>query len=200
MAKRRTNVNRYPSGEIVKSEQIHDDPPNLTVLTARVRRLWGVEAYEVLKTDKNALEARLKAVDDRLLGTSLGRLAHLGKTKPENGISPRQFGAGSYFGWLYRVNAKLRGWPSPNPRALDYGASSAGFSVNPEDSPEWIDEVKSRWGDMYREIIDADGRRGRVFEILKRVLLEDLDLGSVAELGDLRLGLNAICRAKGDKT
>src|SRR5690606_39807138 len=78
------------------------------------------------------------------------RVAHSFPTRRSADLTPHQYAAGSYFGWLYRANAKVRGWPSPNVQAIDYGARASGFSIHPEDSDEYVADIKKRWQEMYR--------------------------------------------------
>lgn len=196
--KRRAGVERYPSGQIKHSHRRgeSEEEATATALEARVRRLWGVEAWLRLR-ETGGLPAAKQAASNPLLGSALGVLFHVGKKHEDIGISAKQYSAGAYFGWLYRANAKVRGWPSPNVRAIDYGAVTGGLSVHPEDSDEYIIDIRRKWSDMYRSIIDADRQAGAVFEILKRVLLENLGPDNIEEIGHLRIGLNAIEKARG---
>ena len=195
--KRKLGVDRYKhDGSIVRSQRKSEDgPANATALEARMRQILGVDAWKAARSTKEALQAACNDMDDPLLGSALGRLLLMGRRDTGEGITKTQYGAGGYFGWLYRANAKVRGWPSPNAKALDYGAAAPGFSTHDEDSDEYVTDVKRKWSDLYGTVMEADGRQGKVFEALKRVLLEDLD----ADVGELRMGLNAINRARGVK-
>lgn len=166
-----------------------------TAEEARIRQLLGVHVWLETRRNEKTLRAARKRVSDPLLGSALGRILY------SNEIDQKQHAAGGYFVWLWRANARVRGWPSPNVRAIDYGSNVGGFSVHAEGSDEWVTDVKRKWGDAYRAIYDANGDHGRstgdIFEILKRTLVEDIGPRNMIELGNLRIGLNAINHARG---
>lgn len=196
----KAGVRRYPSGQIVHADRRpreSEEEATATVLDARVRQVLGVDHWLAARGARNALQDARKKVDDPLLGYALGRLLLVGRKDAAGGINQAQHDAGTYFIWLYKANAKVRCWPSPNTRSIGADMVGGGFSTHPEDSDEWVADIKRKWSDMYGLIIEADGRRGEVFEILKRVLIEDLGPQSQKEIGALRVGLNAINRARG---
>lgn len=193
---RKQGVPRDPrTGRIASG---HDrQPPEAITATAeeaRIRQLLGVDVYLAARRKGKLGEAR-KRVSNPLLGYALGRFLYAGE------IDQKQHDAGAYFLWLYKANAKVRGWPSPNVRAIDYGAIPGGYSTHPEDSDEWARDVKRRWEEAYAAIYDANGDRGKsigpIMEILKRVLVEDIGPSNAYELGNLRVGLNAVNQARG---
>jgi hypothetical protein len=196
--KPRAGVRRYPGGQVHHADRVpleSEEDVKATVLEARLRRELGVEAWMAARgTPKGLREAR-RPMDEPLMGSALGRLLLVGRKNAGDGISQAQHEAGDYFVRLYRARGKLSGWPSPNVRAIDYGATVGGLSVHPEDSPEWIADIKRRWETMNRAVFDVGA--GEVYEILKRVLIEDRGAETMDELGALRLGLNAINRARG---
>lgn len=186
---RTQGVARYPSGQI-KPEAI-----TATAEEARIRQLWGVDVWQEARRNESALREARKKVSNPLLGHALGRLFY------SDQIDRKQYDAGTYFGWLWKAHARLTGAPPPNVRAIDYGAVSSGFSVYPEDTDEWVADIKRRWMDAHRFIYEANGDHGRstgpIMEILKRTLVEDIGPLDKHELGNLRIGLNAINQARG---
>lgn len=205
--KRKTGVGRYPGGQIRHSDRGDETPEQVTAtaLDARMRQILGVDTWLKHKDAGKALKAARNDMANPLLGSALGRLLLAGRDDLANGISQRQYDAGVYFGWLYRNNARVRGWPSPNARGAPVEMTSAGVYNSADLDPELaqtdeekktlnkrIADLKSSWSDMYGALMEADGRRGAVFEAIKRALLEDLD----GDVGELKLGLNAIDRIR----
>lgn len=200
--KRKTGVGRYPGGQIRHSDRVPEDPADIVALEASVRHIWGVEKWLECRANPAAMAAAREAVRDQALRTPLGKLRRAGR---EDGISGKQHSAGIYFGWLLNERNTLRGPPSPNPRSPDYGAvptpsteavQPVSFSEYEKGTEEWEKDVLKRFEVMYGAIIEADRRGGKIFEILKRTLVEDI-MPTEDELGDLRIGLNAIDRARG---
>jgi hypothetical protein len=160
---------------------------------ARIRQLLGVEVYLTAKRKERLDEAR-KKVSNPLLGHALGRLLY-GKE-----IDQTQYDAGFWFAELYRDWSVIRGLPSPNMKALDYGAIP-GRSVASEKDEDQVKSIRRKWERAMKFIYAANGDNGLttgpIFEILKRTLVEDIGPLNAYELGNLRVGLNAINQAKG---
>jgi hypothetical protein len=195
---RKVGVPRNAKGAIAYGHRSITEQPDAMTATAeeaRVRQLLGVEVWVKAQRNEKALEAARKRIRNPLLGYALGRFLHA------NEITRDQHDAGMYFLWLWKANAKVRGWPSPNAKALDYGAIQGGCSTHPEDSDGWVKDVRRRWEGAHRFIFDANGDHGRtaspIMEILKRTLVEDIGPQNAYELGNLRVGLNAINQARG---
>ncbi|MEZ0171040.1 hypothetical protein [Microvirga sp. TS319] len=191
---RKQGVPRNVKGAIAyghRSATEDSDAVRRTAEEARIRQLWGVDVWlKERRSEKTLAEARKRA-GDPLLGYALGRFLYARE------IDQKQHDAGMYFAWLWKANAKIRGWPSPNVKALDYDASFPGLSTYPESSDAYVAEIRRKWGDTYRYILQAQQDFGPVFEILKRTLLEDVGPRNASELGNLRIGLNAINQARG---
>lgn len=176
-----------------------EDAIKATALEARMRQTLGVEEWQDRKRGgQAALAAAMKKLDNPLLGYALGRMLY---TK---GIDQKQHDAGSYFVWIWKTNARLTGAPSPNVKAIDYGATTGGYSTYAEDSPEWVDDIKKRFREAQRAIYEADDdkfghRAGARMEVLKRILVEDKAPANATELGTLRISLNAINQSRGVK-
>lgn len=191
---RKVGVPRNERGAIAYGHRSQTESPEAVKATAeeaRIRHLLGVETWLSERRNEKALAAARKRVSNPLLGYALGRFLYAKE------IDQGQHDAGLYFAWLYQANAKVRGWPSPNIRAIDYSAALSGFSTHPEASDEWVRDVRRKWEDAYRFILDAQKDFGPVFEILKRTLIEDIGPRNMEELGNLRIGLNAINQARG---
>lgn len=194
----RAGVERYPSGQIKHSHRQpreSEEDVKATGLDARLRK--DVKAWLALRNKPEALKTARKSVDNPLLGYALGRLLVVGRKDPADGINQAQHDAGEHFIRLYRARAKIGGWPSPNVRSIGADMVAGGLSTHPEDSDEWVADIRRRWEQMYSLIMEADGQRGEVFEALKRLLIEDLGPQSVREIGAIRVGLNAVNRARG---
>lgn len=159
-----------------------------------MRRELGVDAWLAARGSSRAMREARKRMDEPLRGYALGRLLIKGRKDIALGVTKDQHDAGEYFIWLYQARGRLSGWPSPNIRAIDYGAIKGGLSHHPEDSPEWIADIKRRWEDVNRAIFDL--KMGSVYEVMKRVLIEDQDI-PLEDVGVLRMGLNAVNRARG---
>lgn len=198
---RKVGVPRNPkTGNIASAfERETPEQAKAIALEARLRQQWGVETVLKLQRQQRGAEAALsearRKMDNPLLGYALGRLCYSGE------IDRKQHDAGSYFVWLWKTHARLTGAPSPNVRSIGADMTGGGISCHPEDSDDWANDMKRLWRDTYRYIFDANGDHGRtsgpIFEILKRVLVEDLGPENAAELGALKVGLNAINRARG---
>jgi hypothetical protein len=194
---RKQGVPRNENGAIAyghRSDTENPDKVRAPAEEARVRQLLGVDAWTKARRNEKSLEAARKKVSNPLLGSALGRFLYA------NEIDRDQFEAGFWFAELYRDFAIIRGLPSPNMKALDYGAV-AGRSTAPDKDEDWANGRKRKWERAMKAIYDANGDQGRttgpIFEILKRTIVEDIGPHNAYELGNLRVGLNAINVARG---
>lgn len=191
---RKLNVPRDSKGRIASGyDRERPEAVRATAEEARIRHLLGVDAWVSASRNDNMLEAR-KRVSNPLLGSALGRFLY---TKQ---IDQSQYDAGLWFAELYREVSVINGAPSPNMKALDYGAIP-GRSTAEDKSEAWVKRRKAQWMDVHRALYDANGDQGRttgpIMEILKRTLVEDIGPLNAWELGNLRVGLNAINQARG---
>lgn len=179
-----------------------------------MRQVLGVDEWLARRDQKEAMKAAKSKVDNPLLAPDnpLGRLLYVGRTDKASGISRLQYSAGAYFGWLYRSMRKIRWGHVPEPKAVTLEMAGGNGRYYTEDeldldhasTPEQeqairdrIKEVEQLWSEMYRAIMDADDRKGKVFAILRKVLIDCSYPRSQEEIGDLRTGLNAINKARG---
>lgn len=191
---RKQGVPRTANGRIASGfDRAQPDDIKSVALEARARQVLGVDEFLKAQRQKRGAEAALlkKRMDDPLLGYALGRLRYSGE------IDGKQHDAGSYFIWLWKANARVRGWPSPNVRSIGADMAASGLSTHPEESDEWIADIKRKWSDTYRFIMGAQRDFGPIFEILKRTIVEDIGPQNAEELGNLKIGLNAINSARG---
>jgi hypothetical protein len=165
------------------------DEARSTVLEARLRQFWGVDRWLRDRHNKSAVEEAKRQMSNPLFGYALGRLLY------SREVDQKQHDAGEWFIAIYRANARFRGWPDPNPKSIGGEMVSRGISCHPDDSPEWQRDMRRRFEDAYREIMDAAKDHGeKVYEDLRRVLIEDLP---PSDPGLVRVGLNAVNKARG---
>jgi hypothetical protein len=192
---RKQGVPRDPRTGRIASGHDRQSPEAIKAVAeeARIRQLLGVDVY-IAEKRRGRLEEARKRVSNPLLGSALGRFLH------GEEIDRDQYEAGLWFAEIYRDMAIVRGWPIPNLKALDYGALP-GRSTASDKSPEWVARRRKQWEGAMAAIYHANGDQGRstgpIFEILKRVIVEDIGPSNAYELGNLRVGLNAINQARG---
>jgi hypothetical protein len=192
---RKLGVPRDPRTGRIASGHDRQRPEAITATAeeARIRQLLGVEAWiKASRNDNTMLEAR-KRVSNPLLGSALGRFLF------SKEIDQAQYDAGIWFAEIYRDWSILRGLPSPNMKALDYGAIP-GRSTSAELEEDRVKGIRGKWEKAMKAIFNAHGDNGLttgpVYEILKRVLVEDIGPQNAYELGNLRVGLNAIAKTR----
>jgi hypothetical protein len=223
--KPRAGVRRYKDGSIVRSERLPretEDDTKATALEARLRRELGVEAWLAARGTPKALREARRAMDEPLLSDKnpLGWLLLVGRRDAAAGITQDQYDAGQFFRRLHRLNAVITNPQREHPVAIGADLVGNATEVKPADEVshyedneldpdravdhrheqeirERIAKVKSRWLTLYGFIMEADAQRGEVFSILRKVLIECSPPESMAELGALRTGLNAVNRARG---
>lgn len=122
----------------------------------------------------------------QLAGSVLGRLCL------QREISRGQYEAGCRFAATVVRYARIMGLASPNPRSLDLLGVGGPDHGEPLDDAERIAKARRHYEDMFTALNDApDGRR--YLHALKTCILQDRH----AELGDVRCGLNILCRLWG---
>ncbi len=138
---------------------------------------------------------------DPLAGFCLGRLALAGRNSPTDplSISHAQYEAGDRYASIALKHASVQGYQTGSPRAATFDLAAGGTSCRAERDEAEILDVRRQWSDVYRTLMDVGTslRRGPYVAIatydicLDRIAYEALDEGKV---GDLRIGLNALCR------
>jgi hypothetical protein len=170
---------RYPSGKRTRVERERD--AMATALEARQRH-YGV-------TQKQAKDERL--------GSALGRLAF------KQLISNGQYQAGIEFAKLHHRFTTMFGLPQPNPQSVSnllinegvFGSSPSEVAIDAiERLRKRYDVVKSALDTCDREQTHAIGRQPSrlIYEVI--CLDCDIDEKHAADIGSLRIGLNALSR------
>ena len=173
---------RHPCGKLVQPGQGESQRDAMaTVLEARQRH-FGISARQ--------------ARDERL-GTALGRMAFAGK------ITADQFAAAELYGELMaRCNAVM-GLPNEQPRSVTGILINEGIFGGgaPEPDPELVEKVRRQAAGaalMLRTCDqDVQGSTGRRPSVLVHLLAcHDIEAlrWSAADLHNLRLGLDTLCR------
>jgi hypothetical protein len=124
-------------------------------------------------------------------GSTLGRLFL------ERAISQEQLHAAQRYAICIIQNAKLFGIPSPHPRALDLLMASKGLSCDVEISEEQANEIKGKFRDCRRTLLDCGTNilvGSRVNRVVYGVAIEDWPIGQLqkGDVENLRCGLNVL--------
>lgn len=195
----KAGVRRYPGGQILHADRApleSEEDVKATVLEARMRRELGIDAWLAARGSPRAMREARQRMDDQFRGYELGKLYLRGKRDAAAGVTKDQHDAGGYFLFLYGIECRRNGTPSPNTAAISYG-EARGLSTAPADSEAWIADMRARWLKVYAAIFETQRDCGPIYEALKRVLVEDLPPRNLEEVGALRMGLNAVNRARG---
>ena len=132
-----------------------------TVLEARYRHQNGVTQWQIAKAkaEKNAraYQEALKAMDDAYRGYALGKLVIVGRLDDAAGITEEQHEAGVWFANILKhMAAKVWDSQSMTPKSIAADMVTGGISHHPEDSPEWIEDLKQRFRDVQAYVYRAD--------------------------------------------
>lgn len=133
-----------------------------------------------------------------LQGTVIGRLflRWQGNRSDPGSISDSQYHASQTYLRLVQDNARVLGIPSPHPRAMDLASGSRGKSCGRDVPPDVATEIKGRFRDARRTLLDTGaslGRGSHINRIVYNVVI--LDQGcDKDDIRDLRCGLNALAR------
>ena len=170
---------RYPSGKLTRAETERETMS--TAIDARRRHL-GVS---------------LKAARDERLGSAIGRLAF------KQVISEVQYQAGLQFAELNHRHAAALGLPIPSPQSMSALLVNAGIFGTPpgEMVIDVIEQLKRRHKEATTALDECDrehrlspGRRP-TWLIYRMVCLDqDIDEKNSADVGNLRVALNALVR------
>jgi len=177
--RKRKAGNRYPCGKLKRAETSREAMQ--TALDARQRH-YGVTARQ--------------ARDERL-GTALGRLAF------REEISEAQYQAGLAFADLYRRHNLAIGLPLPGPSSVAGILINEGIFGSAPSEPvlEALDNLRRRFEAATGALDDCDrdnrflpGRRPT--QLVYRIVCadEDATLWPQADIGNLRVALNALIR------
>lgn len=123
----------------------------------------------------------------------------IGQLRLERSISDNQLWAAQAYAQCVISNARLYGIPSPHPRALDLASPFKGQSCAPESDTAVIDEIKGRFRNCRRALLDC-GRDMLVGSAINRivygVVIEDWPRERLQreDVQNLRCGLNVLAR------
>jgi hypothetical protein len=131
---------------------------------------------------------------DSRYGSTIGQL-HLAGL-----ISDDQHHAAQRYLTCVVAYCQLMGIPSPHPRSCDALLAGAGLSCTDELPDERVIEIRRRFSDARRALLDAGREIGvgaRVNAAVYRLVIEDRPWLELAEeeMANVRIGLNALCRA-----
>ena len=186
--RRKRNVLRDARGKSRgEPEGVHPE-----TIAVRLRDLWrdGVPARD----SRDALDA--------LAGFTLGRLLLRNRADPGDpgSINELQYQAGQEWAKLVRRHAAIMGYALGSPKSPSFMLVATGFSCAQEPGAEEIVQVRRRWSDCYRVLMDVCRTHGlAVRDILYAVCIENrpIEFLTPADYGNLRIGLNAMVRALG---
>jgi hypothetical protein len=181
--KRKSNVVRFPGGKVARE---HPDVVRAVVIAQRRKEVPPDQA------------------GDPLAGHTLGRLRlrwRAGTDQPPDAISEEQYVTGEWYGSLCVRHAALMGYATGSPRAAAFERLGAGVSCAAEPDEEVILKTRRLFGDCYRALMET----GRLVRAGPRLgmLVYDVCLDrrhpdslSTGEIGNLKLGLNALGRLR----
>lgn len=152
--------------------------------TGRYKRETKDEIMQLAEANRRRLGVSEAELRSQLAGSFLGRLRLAGE------INAQQFAAGERWGAVVARYARLMGIPLATPKSPSTILTDGGPWRQEEDqSDEAIARIRRDYADAYTALIDLpDGRAA--LAALKAAIIADRP----ASLGDLRCGLNALCR------
>lgn len=135
--------------------------------------------------------ARPEDAESYLYSFTIGRLFY------EDAISQEQFHTADSYLRCVIDNARIYGIPSPHPRAHDMLRVSAGSSCAAEPDPDLVAEIKGKFRDARRTLLDCGrglGIGGEVNRVTYGAVVLDWPMGMLmsGELQNLRCGLNSL--------
>jgi hypothetical protein len=198
--KRKTNVIRDHAG---RSRGETEDSVRSVALAYRAREMKeaGLGHYLARKLHQQRRERSSgHPLADPLNGSTLGLLRQRNKAfrGDPSGINQAQFEAGEKWAALCRQHAQIMGYPIGTTRATPLEVIGGRSCVPDADDEEALD-IRRRWSDCYRALMDegVSVRRGvHVALICWDVCVNNRDIRHMGaqDFGDLRAGLNALAR------
>jgi hypothetical protein len=198
--KRKANVIRDYAG---RSRGEPEDSIRSVALAYRAREMQeaGLGHYLARKGHQRRGErASGHPLADPLNGSTLGLLRQRNKASRDDpsGINQLQFEAGEKWAALCRRHAQIMGYPIGTTRSTPL-EMIGGRSCVPDADDEAALDIRRRWSDCYRALMDAGVslRRGvHVALICWDVCVNNRNIRHMGaqDFGDLRAGLNALAR------
>lgn len=151
--------------------------------SGRPQRESVAEIIAIAANNRVRLGVPAEDARSQLAGSVFGRLCL------QQEINRAHYEAGCRFGAVVVRYARIMGYRSPNPRSLDLMLPAGSGADGPIDDPDEIAKARRQYEDLFTALNDApDGKR--YLKALKICILQDQH----ADLGDLRCGLNILCR------
>jgi hypothetical protein len=198
--KRKANVIRDSAG---RSRGETEDSIRSVALAYRARELAeaGLGHYFANKVHRRRGERGSgHSLADPLNGSTLGLLRQRNKASrgDPSGINQAQFDAGEKWAGLCRRHAQIMGYPIGTTRSTPLELIG-GRSCVPDADDDVALDIRRRWSDCYRALMDAGVslRRGvHVALICWEVCVNNRNIRHMGaqDFGDLRAGLNALAR------
>lgn len=189
---RKANVRRDNNGKSRgEPHQIHPE-----VIAVRERQLRQDGIVLEFKKYEGTREVFRRTADDRLAGTSLGRL-YLRWQQGErfHAISKNQFEAGEAWGNLVRRHMAIVYSTGPDPKSASF---EIGGGLSTKETPEeTIIYVRRKWSDCYNSLMEVCETHGlRVRDVTYGICVEDWPIRQLCwtDFGKLRIGLNSLQR------
>jgi hypothetical protein len=159
------------------------------------------DIVRVAKSQRMRAGAAAEDALNHLHATTLGTLFRrwqLDHGDPSGVSEPQYLAAQRYLGYVV-ANARLLGIPAPHPRSAALLLAGAGLSCEREPDAAWTANVRGRFRDCRRVLLDCGAGLGvgaRVNAAVYAVVVEDRRLGDLgrADIENLRCGLNALAR------
>jgi hypothetical protein len=152
--------------------------------TGRYKREGIDEIMQIAKANRRRLGVPEPELRNQLAGSFLGRLRLAGE------INARQYAAGERWGAVVARYARLMGIPCPSPKSPLPTLIGGGDRHADEALPdEAIARIRRDYADAFAALLDCPDGRAAI-AALKTAVIADRP----ARLGDLRSGLNVLCR------
>ena len=183
--RRKPNVIRSASGKSRgEPDGVH---PEAIAVRLRELRLEGVP----VRDRQGALDA--------LAGFTLGRLLLRNRADPGDpgSVNEQQYNAGHEWAMLARRHAAIMGYALGTPKSPSFVLAGAGPSCAKAPDEAEIIEVRRRWSDCYRALMDVCRIHGlAVRDIVYAVCIDNRNINSLSatDFGNLRIGLNALVK------
>jgi len=198
--KRKPGVRRSASG---KSRGEPEDTIRGVALAYRAKEIEAAGLGDYIARQAHIRDARSDGdpLADPLNGFALGLLRQRQKASREDptGITQTQYDAGEKWANLCRAHAAIMGYALGSVRSPSLSLSPPGQSCLREPDEAVILEIRRRWSDCYRALMDTGValRRGvKIALTCWDVCINNRNIKhmSASDFGDLRAGLNALAK------
>ena len=197
--KRKVTARRDRSGKVREP----DDTIRSVALAVRAKEIAAAGLGDYIARQAHRRDARSEGdpLADPLNGFTLGLLRQRQKASREDptGITQPQYDAGEKWANLCRQHAAIMGYTLGSVRSPSLSLSPPGQSCLREPDEAVILEIRRRWSDCYRALMDTGValRRGvKIALTCWDVCINNRNIRhmSASDFGDLRAGLNALAK------